>query len=101
LRKLGAGAFVAVAQGSADEDAAIVHLRYRHAKARKTVALVGKGICFDTGGHNLKSARHMQGMHEDMNGSAVALGILLAATRANLAVNIDCWMALAQNHLSP
>ena len=43
----------------------------------------------------------MQGMHEDMNGSAVALGILLAATRAKLAVNIDCWMALAQNHLSP
>ena len=46
-----------------------------------TVALVGKGICFDTGGHNLKPARYMQGMHEDMNGSAVALGILLAATR--------------------
>ena len=43
----------------------------------------------------------MQGMHEDMNGSAVALGILLAATRAKLAVNIDCWMALAQNHISP
>ena len=65
------------------------------------MALVGKGICFDTGGHNLKPARYMQGMHEDMNGSAVALGILLAATRAKLAVNIDCWMALAQNHLSP
>jgi leucyl aminopeptidase len=43
----------------------------------------------------------MQGMHEDMNGSAVALGILLAATRAKLGVNLDCWMAIAQNHLSP
>ena len=101
LRKMGAGAFVAVAQGSAGQDAAIVHLRYRHRKAKKTVALVGKGICFDTGGHNLKTARYMQGMHEDMNGSAVALGILLAATAAKLPVNIDCWMALAQNHLSP
>jgi leucyl aminopeptidase len=40
------------------------------------VALVGKGICFDTGGHNLKPARYMAGMHEDMNGSAVALAIL-------------------------
>ncbi|MCW5605357.1 MAG: hypothetical protein KIT18_12520 [Burkholderiales bacterium] len=58
LRKMGAGAFVAVAQGSAEEDAAIVHLRYRHRKAKKTVALVGKGICFDTGGHNLKPARY-------------------------------------------
>ncbi|SDA09723.1 leucyl aminopeptidase [Nitrosospira sp. Nsp18] len=101
LRKMGAGAFVAVAQGSDPEDAAIVHLQWRVKKANKTVALVGKGICFDTGGHNLKPARHMHGMHEDMNGSAVALGILLAATRANLLVNIDCWLAIAQNHISP
>jgi leucyl aminopeptidase len=101
LRKMGAGAFCAVAQGSDERDAAIVHLQYRHPAAKKTVALVGKGICFDTGGHNLKPARYMQGMHEDMNGSAVALGILLAATQSKLAVNIDCWMALAQNHLSP
>lgn len=101
LRKMGAGAFVAVAQGSHDEDAAIVHLRYHHAKAKQTVALIGKGICFDTGGHNLKLARHMHSMHEDMNGSAVALGILLAATQSELAMNIDCWLALAQNHISP
>ncbi len=101
LRKMGAGAFVAVAQGSNEEDAVIVHLRYRHAKAKHTVALVGKGICFDTGGHNLKPARHMHGMHEDMNGSAVALGILLAATQQKLPVNIDCWLAIAQNHISP
>ncbi len=101
LRRAGAGAFLAVAQGSHDEDAAIVHLRYRNAKAKKTVALVGKGICFDTGGHNLKPARYMHGMHEDMNGSAVALGIMLAATEQKLQVNIDCWLALAQNHISP
>lgn len=101
LRQLGAGAFVAVAQGSAEEDAAIVHVRYRHPQARRTVALVGKGICFDTGGHNLKTARYMHGMHEDMNGSAVALGILLAATQTKRRVNLDCWLAIAQNHLSP
>jgi len=101
LRKLGAGAFVAVAQGSLTEDAAIVHLTYIPKKAKKNIALVGKGICFDTGGHNLKPARYMHGMHEDMNGSAVALGILLAATQARLPVKIDCWLAIAQNHISP
>lgn len=101
LRKLGAGAFVAVAQGSDPEDAAIVHLTYAPKKAKKTVALVGKGICFDTGGHNLKPAKYMHGMHEDMNGSAVALGTLLAAARAELPVRIDCWLAIAQNHISP
>jgi leucyl aminopeptidase len=101
LRRMGAGAFVAVAQGSHEEDAAIVHLTYKHPKAKQTVALVGKGICFDTGGHNLKPARYMHGMHEDMNGSAVALGILLAASQQKLPVNIDCWLAIAQNHIGP
>jgi len=101
LRKMGAGAFVAVAQGSDEDDAAIVRLSYRHPQATQTVALVGKGICFDTGGHNLKPSRYMYNMHTDMNGSAVALGILLAASEQKLAVNLDCWLALAQNHISP
>ena len=101
LEKMGAGAFCAVAQGSATDDAAIVHLRHSPPRAAKTIALVGKGICFDTGGHNLKPARYMHTMHEDMNGSAVALGILLAVTRARLPVNIDCWLALARNDISP
>ncbi len=101
LQEMNAGAFTAVAQGSKTQDAAIVHLK-RHSHAdNKTIALVGKGICYDTGGHNLKPARYMLGMHEDMNGSAVSLGILLAVTRANLPVNIDCWLAIAQNHISP
>lgn len=101
LQKMGAGAFVAVGQGSEPQDAAIVHLTYSPKGAKKHIALVGKGICFDTGGHNLKPARYMHGMHEDMNGSAVALGILLAATQSKLPVKIDCWLAIAQNHISP
>jgi len=103
LKRMGAGAFCAVAQGSSSNggDAAIVHLQYRAPKAKRTIALVGKGICFDTGGHNLKPPRYMYSMHEDMNGSAVALGILLAATRLELNVNIDAWLAIAQNHISP
>ena len=101
LRQMGAGAFVAVAQGSAVDDAAIVHLTYRHPRAKKSFAVVGKGICYDTGGHNLKPARYMQGMHKDMNGSAVALGILLAASEMKLPVRIDCWMALARNDIGP
>ncbi|MEW5769608.1 MAG: leucyl aminopeptidase family protein [Pseudomonadota bacterium] len=108
LGKLKAGAFLAVARGSGHEDAAIVRLSYgQPAKGgargarRKTIALVGKGICFDTGGHNLKPARYMHNMHDDMNGSAVALGILLAATRLKLPLDLEVWLAIAQNHLSP
>lgn len=101
LHQLGAGAFYAVGQGSDPQDAAIVHLTYTPKSANKTVALVGKGICFDTGGHNLKPAKYMQNMHEDMNGSAVALGILLGASQMQLPIKIDCWLAIAQNHIGP
>ena len=101
LKKMGAGAFVAVGQGSDPQDAAIVRLTYAPKKAAQTMALVGKGICFDTGGHNLKPAKYMNGMHEDMNGSAVALGVLTAATEAKLPIKIDCWLAIAQNHIGP
>jgi leucyl aminopeptidase len=101
LKKMGAGAFYAVGQGSSPQDAAIVHITYVPKNPQKHISLVGKGICFDTGGHNLKPAKYMQGMHEDMNGSAVALGILLAATQLKLPVKLDCWLAIAQNHIGP
>ena len=105
LKKMGAGAFCAVAQGSSRDDdgggAAIVHLTHRPPGARLRVALVGKGICFDTGGHNLKPARYMLGMHEDMNGSAVVLGLLQAITELGLPIAVDAWLAIAHNHLAP
>ncbi len=104
LKKMGAGAFCAVAQGSPARDAAIVHLTYKGPAAKgkgRKIALVGKGICFDTGGHNLKPAKYMHGMHEDMNGSAVVLGILAAASQLKLPLQIDAWLALAENHISP
>lgn len=103
LRKMGAGAFCAVAQGSDGDGggAAIVKLSWWPKKSTQHVALVGKGICFDTGGHNLKPAKYMAGMHEDMAGSAVALGILCAAAELKLPIAIDCWLAIARNHISP
>ena len=101
LKQMGAGAFFAVGQGSDPQDAAIINLRYEPKRAKQSIALIGKGICFDTGGHNLKPAKYMNGMHEDMNGSAVVLGILQAATLANLPIKLDCWLAVAQNHIGP
>jgi leucyl aminopeptidase len=103
LTRLGAGAFLAVAQASPAQDAGIVHLRYapRTSTKRTPLALVGKGICFDTGGANLKPAKYMLGMHEDMEGSAVALGVLAALTRLKVPYPVECWLALAQNHIGP
>ena len=102
LKRRGAGAFLSVCRGSTRRDAGIACLQYRPAvKRRRRVALIGKGICYDTGGVNVKPARYMYGMHGDMQGSAVALGTLLALTRLKADFPVDCWLALARNDVGP
>jgi len=103
LQKKKAGAFLAVVQGSPTQDAGIVRLRYAPSfkSKRGKVTLVGKGICYDTGGTNLKPAKFMYGMQEDMQGSAVALGTFLALTRLKANFAMECWLAVAMNHIGP
>lgn len=102
LKRLKAGAFLAVAQGSPTQDAAIVRLSYiPKDKEAPRVSLVGKGICFDTGGHNLKPARYMAGMHEDMAGAATVLSVIRSAAGLQLPVRLDAWLALSRNDISP
>jgi leucyl aminopeptidase len=101
LEKLGAGAFLAVSRGNAARDAGIVQLSYRPRQRRPALALVGKGVLFDTGGTNLKPFLGMLDMHTDMQGSAVALGTLLALAEVNVPYRVDAWLALTENRLSP
>lgn len=104
LQLLNAGAFLAVAQGNDNDSAGIVRLRYRPGKKTAThadLSLVGKGIIFDTGGTNLKPFQSMLDMHGDMQGSAVALGTLLAISELRLPIAVDCWLALTENLIGP
>ncbi len=106
LRKLGAGAFLAVSAGNATRDAGIARLTWEprgraRGKARPRLALVGKGILFDTGGTNLKNHRSMLDMHTDMAGSAVALGLLLALAQLEAPWSVDCWLAITENRIGP
>jgi leucyl aminopeptidase len=102
LGKLGAGAFLAVARGNATRDAGIMHLSYRPTRgARAALALVGKGVLFDTGGTNLKPFKGMLDMHADMQGSAVALGTLLALATIAAPYGVDAWLAITENRLAP
>ena len=108
LEKLGAGAFLAVARANSHRDAGIVRLAWQPPGTRKGsrrqaggIALVGKGICFDTGGINLKAHRGMYTMHGDMQGSSVAVGTLLALSRLGAPYPIECWLALTENQIGP
>jgi leucyl aminopeptidase len=102
LKRLGAGAFLAVARGNAGRDAGIAYLSYRpRGAALAAVSLVGKGVCFDTGGTNLKAHKGMLDMHIDMQGSAVALGSLYALHALRSPLAVDCWLAITENRSGP
>ena len=77
VEKLGMGAFVAVAKGSAEPLKFIV-LRYEGGGKKAPVVLVGKGITFDTGGISIKPAAEMDEMKFDMGGAASVLGTFRA-----------------------
>jgi leucyl aminopeptidase len=107
LKRLGAGAFLAVSRGNGTRDAGIAHLSYRpggtasRRSAAPAVSLVGKGICFDTGGTNLKPHKSMLDMHTDMEGSAVAVGSLYALHSLRSPLAVDCWLAITENRIGP
>ena len=104
LERQRAGAFLAVARANEHSNAGIVRIVRRardRSRVRARIALVGKGICFDTGGINLKQHKHMYLMHEDMQGSAVALGTLLTLSKLDAPFDIDCWLAITENNIGP
>jgi leucyl aminopeptidase len=73
----------------------------RRRAAASDVALVGKGILFDTGGTNLKPHKSMLDMHTDMSGSAVALSTLLALAELKAPLQVEAWLAITENNIGP
>lgn len=100
LKKMKAGAFLAVAQGGYDNSSGILKVSYHPSKAKRKIALVGKGITFDTGGNNLKTGSHMFGMNNDMGGSAVVLALCLLAAEEKWPIQITGFLAITENLLT-
>ncbi len=105
LRRAGANAFLAVSAANEQPVAGIAHLQYRPGRRKAAggpdIALIGKGILFDTGGVNLKPHRSMLDMHTDMGGSAVALATLIAMTQLRAPIAVDAWLAITENNIGP
>ncbi|MFB7735900.1 leucyl aminopeptidase [Streptomyces sp. NPDC056112] len=96
LAKGGYGGILGVGSGSASAPR-LVKLSYTSPKAKKHLALVGKGITYDSGGISLKPAGHNETMKCDMSGAAAVFAAVVAAARLGLEVNVTGWLALAEN----
>ena len=92
----GFGGIAGVGQGST-RPPRLVKVSYDPIEATKHLALVGKGITFDTGGLSLKPPASMVGMKYDMTGAATVLAVTLAAARLRLPVRLTAWLCIAEN----
>ena len=97
LKRIGAGAILAVGQGSQQKSKLIILEYTGTAKTKAPHVLVGKGITFDTGGNNLKSFEGMLGMKYDMSGAASVFGAVKAAAELKLKINLIGVIAAAEN----
>ena len=96
-KKLGMGAFLGVAAGS-EQPPKFIHLAYTPTgRARKRVAVIGKGITFDSGGLDLKPADGMLRMKNDMSGAAAVLGIMRALPKLGPDVEVHGLIAATEN----
>jgi leucyl aminopeptidase len=96
LAKGGFGGIVGVGQGSANPPR-IVTMTWKPARAKASIALVGKGITFDSGGLCIKPAASMLTMKSDMAGAGAVAAALLAAAELDLPVAVTGYLCLAEN----
>lgn len=97
LKDLGMGALLGVGQGSASPSKIVVMQWNGGEKGQNPFALVGKGVCFDTGGISLKPAAGMEDMTSDMGGAAVVAGTMMSLAKRKAKANIVGLVGLVEN----
>ena len=97
MTKMGLNLIVAVGQGSS-EPSYFTHIAYRGAPKKKEVyALVGKGVCFDTGGVQTKDGFSMNSMKHDKGGAVTVLGVLRTLSKLRAKINVDLYIPFVKN----
>lgn len=100
IEDMGMHAYLSVAQGSLQEPRFIVMEYNGRITEPDKLALIGKGVCFDAGGYNIKFGGGMAGMHGDMAGAAAVLGAMKAIAEAKLEINVLAVIPACENMIS-
>lgn len=96
IERMGMGAFLAVGQGSVNPPK-FIHMKYTGKNPKKKIALIGKGICFDSGGLDIKPASSMLTMKDDMSGAACVLGVMQALVKLQPECEVHGIIAACEN----
>ena len=96
IARMGMGAYLAVGQGSV-QPPKFIHMKYTGKNIKKKIALIGKGICFDSGGLDIKPASSMLTMKDDMSGAACILGVMRALAKLKPDMEVHGIIAACEN----
>ena len=96
IEEMKMGAYLAVGQGSA-EPPKFIHMKYTCPNPKKRIAIIGKGICFDSGGLDLKPASSMLTMRDDMSGAACVLAVMNALKEFKPDIEVHGLIAACEN----
>lgn len=100
LKKMGAGSLLAVAHGSEEPPYLIRMVKPGKKKTARKIAIVGKGVTFDSGGLSIKPAQSMEDMKSDMAGAAAVLGAMQAIASDKLDVEVRCYVPTVENMIN-
>ncbi|MDR1168792.1 MAG: leucyl aminopeptidase [Heliobacteriaceae bacterium] len=96
IEEMGMNAFLAVGRGSS-QPPKFIHMKYTCANPQKKIAVIGKGICFDSGGLDIKPASSMLTMKDDMAGAACVLGVMSVLYKLNPQAEVHGIIAACEN----
>ncbi len=96
IRELGMTAYLAVGQGST-QPPKFIHMKYSPENPKKRVAIIGKGLCFDSGGLDIKPPASMLNMKDDMSGAACVLGVMKALSKLKPEIEVNGIIAACEN----
>ena len=101
LQKINAGGILGVGQGAAVPPRMII-IEYKGAEKKDApaTALVGKGVCFDSGGYNLKPTKHIESMHSDMGGAGTVMGVMHYLAETQPKINVIGVLGAVENMVS-
>ena len=99
IQRMGMGAFLAVSKGSV-QPPKFIHMKYTGKNVKKKIAIIGKGLCFDSGGMDLKPPSSMLTMRDDMSGAACVLGVMSVLKDFNPDVEVHGIIAACENMAS-
>ena len=96
IKELGMNAYLAVGKGST-QPPKFIHMKYIPANPKKRIAIIGKGLCFDSGGLDIKPPSSMLTMRDDMSGAACVIGIMKALGKLKPEIEVHGIIAACEN----